>query len=202
MSRELSSHPAAVYKREYRKKNPGKDRRSSEDQKEANRKYKEKCLARDPVAFRRRNTEIQLRRYHEKTARGECAKCKNPADAGVHCKFHRDESRRMARISTVEVKIEILTHYGKNGMLLCNWPDCEVIDPDMLSLDHINNDGHIERKNSWSGSGRALYMKLRAKGYPEGFQTLCHNHQWKKELMRLREAKTVSGFKDAPANRL
>jgi len=30
-------------------------------------------------------------------------------------------------------------------------------------------------------------MKLKRDGYPEGLQTLCHNHQWKKEILRRRE---------------
>jgi hypothetical protein len=58
----------------------------------------------------------------------------------------------------------------------------------MLSLDHINNDGALDRKNgSRGGGGIATYQRVRKQGFPDGFQTLCHNHQWKKELMRRRE---------------
>jgi hypothetical protein len=83
-----------------------------------------------------------------------------------------------------EVKLEVLSHYGPNGHLQCSWPDCSVIDPDMLSLDHVNNDGAKDRKTR--GTGGRLYSILRTNGLPDGFQTLCHNHQWKKELMRRR----------------
>lgn len=88
----------------------------------------------------------------------------------------------------VRIKLEVLSHYGPNGMLQCSWPDCEITDIDMLSLDHVNNDGASERKNGYRGGGGiATYQRVRRDGFPEGYQTLCHNHQWKKELMRRRE---------------
>jgi hypothetical protein len=54
----------------------------------------------------------------------------------------------------------------------------------MLSLDHVNNDGSKDRKR---GTGNNLYLSVEREKYPDGFQTLCHNHQWKKEIMRRRE---------------
>jgi hypothetical protein len=94
----------------------------------------------------------------------------------------------------VTLKIEVLSHYGPQGKLQCAWPDCSVTDVDMLSLDHVNNDGASDRKNkSRGGGGNTTYRRVRAAGYPEGFQTLCHNHQWKKELMRRREKRESNG---------
>lgn len=78
-------------------------------------------------------------------------------------------------------KLIVLAYYGKEGKLQCSWPDCDVTDIDMLTIDHVNNDGNKDYRN-----GGKLYVSLRANGYPEGFQTLCHNHQWKKEMMRRR----------------
>jgi hypothetical protein len=87
----------------------------------------------------------------------------------------------------IEQKIEVLSHYGKNGQLQCCWEDCLVIDTDMLSLDHIDNSGNTDRKRKGSYTGGiSFYKKLKRQGYPEGFQTLCHNHQWKKEILRRR----------------
>ena len=37
------------------------------------------------------------------------------------------------------------------------------------------------------------YKARRKAGFPDGFQTLCHNHQWKKELMRRREQREQNG---------
>jgi hypothetical protein len=55
----------------------------------------------------------------------------------------------------------------------------------MLSLDHVNNDGAKDRVGNLKG-GYAFYRWLKTHGFPGEFQTLCHNHQWKKELMRRR----------------
>jgi hypothetical protein len=83
------------------------------------------------------------------------------------------------------VKVDVLAHYGPQGVLRCCWPGCSIDDVDMLSLDHINNDGAAHRRKT-NTSGTHFYRQLRAAKFPSGFQTLCHNHQWKKELMRRR----------------
>lgn len=88
-------------------------------------------------------------------------------------------------------KTEVLTRYGKNGTLLCCWEGCEVCDPDMLSIDHINNDGSKDRNTRRTGN--SLYLSLEKDGYPEGFQTLCHNHQWKKRDSQKKKFKDAEG---------
>ena len=83
----------------------------------------------------------------------------------------------------------VLAHYGPAQKLQCSWPECDVTDVDMLSLDHVRNDGNIERKiDRNNGAGCNLYRRLKVAGFPDGFQTLCHNHQWKKEILRRRAA--------------
>lgn len=103
------------------------------------------------------------------------------------CQFHKDTHYKISRQSAERRKIRVLTHYGKSGKLQCCWIRCTVCDPDMLSLDHLDNDGAEARKSGYEGCGSGLYRKVEREKYPEGFQTLCHNHQWKKELMRRRE---------------
>jgi hypothetical protein len=85
------------------------------------------------------------------------------------------------------VKLTVLKFYSSHGIVKCSWPECEVIDPDMLSIDHVNDDGAEERKFTHTKGGSNLYLRLRKLKYPPGYQTLCHNHQWKKEIMRRRE---------------
>jgi hypothetical protein len=82
------------------------------------------------------------------------------------------------------IKTFVLSHYGKGKKLLCSWRGCCVSDIDCLSLDHVNNDGYVERQKGNHNSGVSLYYKLIKLGYPEGFQTLCWNHQWKKEILK------------------
>src|ERR1035437_8470913 len=89
-------------------------------------------------------------------------------------------------------KIEALTHYGKNGTLACCWEGCTVNDVDMLSLDHVKNDGAEHRRklvgnrSSFSGKGKDIYQWAICQGFPEGFQTLCMNHQFKKQRIKNR----------------
>jgi hypothetical protein len=84
------------------------------------------------------------------------------------------------------LKKEVLMHYGRDGKLQCCWAGCEVTDLDMLSLDHIKDDGAEHRK--YLGTIRA-YQWAKAHEFPTDiFQTLCMNHQWKKELTRRRAA--------------
>ena len=69
---------------------------------------------------------------------------------------HRDLSK---------LKTIVLAHYG-NGKLAC--VQCGYSNIEALCIDHINNDGYKNRVNN-------LYKKLRAQGFPTGYQTLCAN---------------------------
>jgi hypothetical protein len=104
---------------------------------------------------------------------------------------HPEQAKKMhllaTRESNLRIKIEVLAHYGPDGHLRCSWPDCLVTDVDMLSLDHINNDGAADRRNANERGGSNTYWRVRKAGFPEGFQTLCCNHQRKKENLRRRE---------------
>jgi hypothetical protein len=92
--------------------------------------------------------------------------------------------------SNQRAKEEALSHYGKNGVMQCCWDGCEITDPDMLTLDHIENDGaeHRGGGRSCGTTGVDMYRRLRAAGWPAGLQTLCWNHQWKKEITRRNQA--------------
>jgi hypothetical protein len=92
------------------------------------------------------------------------------------------------RRHNANLKLEVLTHYGPSGQLCCSWLDCHVSDVDMLSLDHLDDSGarHRQDKSDSSRVGVGWYRKLKQSGFPVGFQTLCFNHQWKKQITKLR----------------
>lgn len=94
-------------------------------------------------------------------------------------------SKHAIRIAKRErdLKLEVLAHYGLGGRHQCCWPDCGIEDIDVLTLDHINNDGAKDRKQGVRKTGKSWYRNLRKRGYPEGYQTLCANHQLKKEIL-------------------
>lgn len=86
-------------------------------------------------------------------------------------------------------KLLALSKYGKGGKAICYWHGCRVSDPDMLTLDHIQDDGAKDRRQNKGSMGVWLYARLRKTGWPQGYQTLCSNHQLKKELLRRRRAR-------------
>lgn len=94
-----------------------------------------------------------------------------------------DSKRIVSLKSRSERKLLVLAHYGPAGKLQCSWPECEIIDVDMLTLDHIENDGFKEPRGV---KGINLYCRLYEENLPSGFQTMCWNHQWKKRLLNLR----------------
>ena len=109
-----------------------------------------------------------------------------------HKPCNRLKYLKQTRVYRAGIKLLVLTHYGPNHTLTCSWPNCDVTDVDMLSIDHIENDGAKHRralsgKNRGGGQGGGkLYVFLKKTGFPTGYQTLCFNHQFKKELIRLR----------------
>jgi hypothetical protein len=79
-------------------------------------------------------------------------------------------------------KVNAFDAYGGRRCACCGETQTEF-----LTLDHINNDGNIERrkmsKTGYGWGGKDLYMKLRHLDYPAGYQVLCMNCQIGKHLM-------------------
>jgi hypothetical protein len=82
---------------------------------------------------------------------------------------NRDEISARVKVEHQKLKQETINAYG--GRCVC----CGETSMEFLCLDHIHNDGHVERKGS-SGSGRAFYSKLKRQGFPKDrIQVLCQN---------------------------
>lgn len=116
--------------------------------------------------------------------RGACKLCE---------RIHNEETplrkyKRHKRL--IENKRQVLSHYSENDFPCCCWPDCVEFDLDVLTLDHINNDGYKDRDGNKGAS--KLYARLIRECFPAGFQTLCANHQLKKEILRRRSLLEVS----------
>ena len=124
----------------------------------------------------------------------KCPICRTLKDI---TKFYKDKSRKggISRICKncsneyhikryLERKMIVINHYtqGKNT---CMWYEgCNISDPDMLAIDHINNDGAKHRRKTGKVNVPQWIIK---NNFPEGFQILCHNHNYKKELLRRRD---------------
>ncbi len=89
---------------------------------------------------------------------------------------HREHYLLLGIRRSVQVKYEVLLHYSQTTIPQCVW--CGERDIDVLCIDHINNDGAIQRKQT----GKSAYKWLRKIGFPDGYQTLCANCNLKKKI--------------------
>jgi hypothetical protein len=110
-------------------------------------------------------------------AAGLCPTCGKPSSGkpGTSCEKHINTSRKSNRRSGIRIKTAVIAAYGGK----CQCPGCDEYRPEFLQVDHINNDGGIERRNLYgkqSGQSRRFYRRLRELGFPkDGYQLLCVN---------------------------
>lgn len=91
---------------------------------------------------------------------------------GQH-KKNSEVNNLKAQINRQKIKQEAFLHYGTK----CVW--CNESDIVVLTIDHINNNGGEHRRRL---KGRKIYDWLKDNGYPDGFQVLCRNCNWKKHI--------------------
>jgi hypothetical protein len=73
----------------------------------------------------------------------------------------------------LKIRNQVFDHYGWK----CSC--CGESHPEFLTIDHINNDGAEHRKKIETNY---IYLWLIQNNFPEGFQTLCMNCNFAKEL--------------------
>ncbi len=107
-------------------------------------------------------------------ARGVCLRCCGKAQDGMqHCRTCRLRQKQLRDV----LKKQVMDAYGG----LC--AICGENDLDHLTIDHINNDGSIWRKdNPTAAGGTAFYRKVVEMGYPRDLQCLCWNCNLKKRV--------------------
>ena len=64
------------------------------------------------------------------------------------------------------LKDDAIKAYG--GECYC----CGEDNPDLLTIDHVNNDGHILRKNS--NAHKRIYKAVKREGYPPTYRLACY----------------------------
>jgi hypothetical protein len=127
---------------------------------------------------KRRKLDSAYKQSQNSLARERISKRRAEDPVGL-AKELREQKRRKSH----NLKVRVLTHYGLHGKLKCCWDCCNVTDVDMLSLDHIKDDGAKHRKTV-KASGSTTYEWIRKYKFPKGFQTLCMNHQFKKRMLK------------------
>lgn len=105
-----------------------------------------------------------------------CNYCFSSYQGNWHNK-NRNRLNKLARDRTLKLKIETINSYG--GKCAC----CAEAGVWFLGIDHINNDGNIERYK-YNRSGFKLYSYLKSQGFPKDkYQLLCHNCNFAKGHM-------------------
>lgn len=96
----------------------------------------------------------------------------------------KDYRRRISIRTNRNLKLQVLSHYSK-GKPTCVM--CGIDDLDVLCLDHINGGGEAHRRTiPHDGNGLHLYWWIKNNNFPNGFQVLCLNCNWKKHLVSVR----------------
>lgn len=86
--------------------------------------------------------------------------------------YYRNRESQLAKMKVYRdaVKDEVFAAYGGYKCVCCGESNKRF-----LTIDHINNDGHIHRKEINSRGGVGIYNWLKREGFPPGFQVLCYN---------------------------
>lgn len=120
-------------------------------------------------------------RRNNRKAQNLCVHCgKNPPDLGmiscINCNAKRNNQQKnwsknnkdRTKLYYRRIKKKVLDKYGEK----CNC--CGESNFMFLTIDHINNDGNIDRFNS-SVSSIGFYSKLLRENIREDLQVLCFN---------------------------
>lgn len=125
--------------------------------------------------------------YHKATrsqtgARAECKSCQHKytqvyvkENAEHRNKLTRkwrannpDKVKAMGKRTCQKIRNEVLMAYGHK----CNC--CGVTNQEFLAIDHVFNDGNLERQER--GTSATFYRFLKKQGFPKDrYQILCHN---------------------------
>lgn len=105
----------------------------------------------------------------------------DPAKKSVYNKAYYAANRSSILASSrdyqLRTKVEVLTRYAGNSEPKCR--HCDETDIRFLCLDHVNGGGKAH-KTEIGGAGGYVYLWARKHGYPDLFQVLCHNCNFRK----------------------
>lgn len=134
--------------------------------KETNKGLCNKCLSKDVT-----RKMIQYQKWVD----GElCVKCgkKRPEQSD---KDQCNKCLNDRKLRNIKLKKEIINTYG--GQCKC----CNESHINFLNIDHVNDDGSNHRKEVGKGN---VYVDLKNRDFPEGYQVLCSNCNYGKRINR------------------
>ena len=115
-------------------------------------------------------TEYRRNLRDQAVKNGTCVNClSRPATHFLLCGHCRAVKRNCDMTRQRADKLACLMYYG-NAKCEC----CGESGQAFLTIDHINNDGYAQRRES-KAHGGMIYSWLRRQGYPAGYRVLCAN---------------------------
>ena len=117
-----------------------------------------------------------------------CKKCK--IKSSMDCN-NKDHPAYILKLKEYREKIrrEVISYYSQ-GEFRC--AKCLELEYTFLCIDHLKNDGFLLQGKKYR-AGMSLYRWLIKNDLPDGFQVLCHNCNFEKELQTI--------ISDSPSSR-
>ena|SRR3990167_659450 len=94
---------------------------------------------------------------------------------------HKEKTATANRAYLLSIRLQAIDVYS-HGTFACR--HCGYDTVEALCIDHLNDDGKFHR--TLTGAGPSFWLWLKRNTYPDGFQVLCHNCNFLKELRRRR----------------
>lgn len=89
---------------------------------------------------------------------------------------HRQERMIYKKNYINALKKIVFDHYSGGSDWKCACPPCSVTSKTMLTIDHVNNDGHKHvTKGGHRVSSSTMYIQIIKAGFPDSYQILCWN---------------------------
>lgn len=93
---------------------------------------------------------------------------------------YKAKKNKKTRDARAALRIEVINHYSNGALCCCR---CGYDDIRALDLDHkADNGGEHRRAIGRRGATYDIYAQLKRNGFPDGFQVLCRNCNWIKEI--------------------
>lgn len=93
-------------------------------------------------------------------------KAQKAASSARYASAHEQEMRNKRIARREQLRAQVIEAYGGR----CNCPGCHVVHAELLTVDHVNGDGHhrLNRRST-----RDIYLWIIRHGFPPEFQLLC-----------------------------
>lgn len=141
--------------------------------KEYYQKHKER-LKKQIAKWKEKNPD-KVKEYRKRSYRRHAEERRKTASE-YRSKFP-NKVREQVHRSRLKLKRNVLSHYSQ-GSLKCKF--CSEDRIECLTIDHVFNDGNLERKKFKSGLSFYTWLRLNNYPSPERYQVLCMNCQWYK----------------------